>query len=144
HQFEIVLVDRDDFVLVGRGRTLARAEHQRDARPVNVAVAQADARFDLVERDCEICRNGRLANAAFAARDRDYVFNSWNPRGTNSRARTGWRGVDVNQDFRGTNALEGPQNLFGIGLYGRRNVWVVCGERELHFDLAIVDPDVFD
>ena len=45
HQLEVVLLDRDDLVLFRRGRPIARAEHERDARAVDVAIAEADARF---------------------------------------------------------------------------------------------------
>ena len=45
------------------------AHHQRNARPVNIAIQQADFRAELRERAGEVCRAGGFADAAFAAGD---------------------------------------------------------------------------
>src|SRR5205814_6557181 len=41
HQFEIVLLNRNDLIFFGGGWSFARAEHERNARTINVAIAQA-------------------------------------------------------------------------------------------------------
>ena len=72
HQLQAVLHRRDDH-LVDRDRLLVDAEDVRDRVPVDVGVEDADALAELRERDGEVRGEGRLADAALAARDRDHA-----------------------------------------------------------------------
>ncbi len=58
-------------LLVDHRRRLVHAHHARDVRPVDVGVHQPDARARVRERDGEVDRDRRLADAALAARDGD-------------------------------------------------------------------------
>jgi len=98
----------------------------------------------MLKSDSEVCRNGRFSNAAFTARDRDDVLYSRNSGGANTRACTGRRRVDVDQNFCAANTIELAQDFLGIVFYGRRNIGIVGGKRKLHFDVAIVDIDSLD
>ena len=82
----MVLLDRDDFVFVAGRRPFVRAEHERNAWAVNIAIAQTDTGFCLLERQREVRGDGRFADTAFAARHCDDVFDSWNPLRANARA----------------------------------------------------------
>ena len=68
-------------------------QHERDRRPVDVAVEQADLGARLGEREREVHGHGRLADAALAARHGDHVLHVlealW-PRGV--RRAAGLRG----------------------------------------------------
>ena len=57
HQFQSVLFDRNDAVVLGSHRPIARAEHERNARAVDVAIAKTNARFRFFECDREIRRH---------------------------------------------------------------------------------------
>jgi len=61
---------RDDPALVQR-RQLSDTEHERDVRPVDVGVEQADGRAGAGQRDGQIDADRRLADPALAAADRD-------------------------------------------------------------------------
>ena len=56
------------------GRHLGRAEHRRDRRAEHVGVEQADLRAVALQREREVDRDRRLADAALAGRDRDDVL----------------------------------------------------------------------
>ena len=77
HQFQVVLLDRDDPILFGGHRAIADAEHEGNAWAVNIAIAKSDTRAGFFQGYSEIGRDGRFSHAAFAARDRDDVFDSF-------------------------------------------------------------------
>ena len=52
--------------------------HQRDARPVNVAIQQTDFRAEMFQRAGEIHRAGGFADAALAAGDGDDALHAGN------------------------------------------------------------------
>ena len=58
---------------MGRRRGRGQAEHQRDGRPVDVGVDEADGVALLGERHREVGGHRRLAHAAFAAGDGDHA-----------------------------------------------------------------------
>jgi hypothetical protein len=58
------------------GIDVRNPHHNRDARPVDIRVHQADARALLVQGQREVGRNRRFADAAFAAGDRDDVLDA--------------------------------------------------------------------
>ena len=139
------MLDRDNAVVFRRHRAFARAEHERNARPVNVAIAQPDSSLGLLERDGKIRRDGGFADAALAAGDRNDVFDSFDPR----RADTGGtaarrRGLNIDPHLRFTHTSEIAQRVFRFVLDRLRNRRVVRGQRELHDDVAIMRLDTFD
>ena len=145
HQLEIVLLDRDDLVFFRRRRALTRAEHERNARAIDVAIAQADARAGLLECDGEIRGHGRFADAAFAAGDRDHVLDSFNPRRADSgRASSGGRRMNIDQYLRLVTPGRSRSAASASVLIVARNGRLVRRQRELHRDIAILDRDAFD
>ena len=72
---EAVLLGRHDLLAVG-GELRLDAEHDRHVRSVDVAVDDADLAAALGEREREVHRHGRLADAAFARADRDDVLHA--------------------------------------------------------------------
>ena len=60
------------------GRTFVNAHHQRNARPVNVAIQQADLRAEMLQRAGEVGGHGGLADAALAAGDGDDALDAGN------------------------------------------------------------------
>ena len=59
----------------------------------------------------------------------------------NSRAGASGRRVNVDQDFRGPNPINGTQGFFRIILDRGGNVWIVGRKRQLHLYFAVVDLD---
>ena len=72
------------------------------------------------------------------------MFDSWNSRRADAGSCPAGRRVDIDQDFRALNTIEGSQRFFGIVFDCRWNIRVVCRQRELHFDLAVIDLDRLD
>ena len=72
HQLETMRLDRNDLVVEHPGLALG-AEHQRHVGAVHVAVDEPDGDAALTQRQREVDRDGRLADAALAGRDRDGV-----------------------------------------------------------------------
>src|SRR5260370_12602355 len=106
---------------------------------MDVAVAQAEARFRLLKREGEIRCNSRFPDAALATRHRDRVLDSRNACRTHSSpGASGWR-MNVDQNFRISDSMNRLQYFFGITFDRSRNIGIVRGQRELHFDVAIVD-----
>jgi len=69
---------------------------------------------------------------------------SWNPcRAHAGPCTAGWR-LDVDQNFRAPNTVNGSQYLFRIVFNRRWNIRIVRRQGELHFDFAIVDIDRLD
>ena len=58
---------------LGAAGLLGDAQHERDARPVDVGVHEADVRPELRQGQGEIGCDRRLADAALAAGDRDHA-----------------------------------------------------------------------
>ena len=75
HDLDAVFLGGPDLLAVGFELRL-QAEHDRHVRSVDVAVEHADARADLRQRDGEIDRHRRLADAALAGADRDHVLDA--------------------------------------------------------------------
>jgi hypothetical protein len=70
HELQVLSDGRDDH-LVDHDRPLVDAEHVRDRVPVDVRVEDARAVAEARERSGEVGRQGRLADTALAARDRE-------------------------------------------------------------------------
>ena len=144
HQAQSVLLDWNDLVFLRCHGPFPRAEHERNARAINVAVTQAYAHFRLLKREGEIRCHSRFADAALATRHRDRVLDSRNACRTHaSPGASRWR-MNVDQNFRISDPINRPQYFFGITFDRRWNIGIVRGERELHFDFAIVDVDRLD
>ena len=79
HELDAVLLRRNDLLAVGRELGL-QAEHDRDVRAVDVAVDHRDPAAALAERDRQVDRDGRLADAALAGADRDDVLHAGHGR----------------------------------------------------------------
>ena len=73
HEFDAVVLGRDELFVFADGGFFVDAHHERDAGAVDVAVEQADAGAKLFEGAGEIDRDGGFADAAFAAGDGDDV-----------------------------------------------------------------------
>ena len=58
---------RDHFVVLTERRSFVHAHHQRNARPVNVAIEQPDSRSQMLQTTREVNRQRGLADAPFAA-----------------------------------------------------------------------------
>ena len=79
---QAVRVERQDVLLrrhADRLRAVLDAEQNRQARPVDVGVEQADAQPVARERERQIHRHGALAHAALARADRDDVAHRGEP-----------------------------------------------------------------
>ena len=76
HDLHAVLLGRDDLLAVGRRAACLQAEHDRHVRPVDVAVENADAAAALRQRQREVHRDRRLADAALARADGDDVLHA--------------------------------------------------------------------
>ena len=135
------MFDWNDLVFFCCHWPFARAEHERNARPIDVAVTQADARFGLLKREGEIRRNSRFSDTALATRYRYRVLNSRNACRTHASAGAGRRRMNVDQNFRVSNSINRPQHFFGVTFDRSRNIGIVRGDRELHFDFAVIDVD---
>ena len=72
---QAVLLGRQDLLAVGR-QLRFHAEHDRHVRAVDVAVDQADLAAALRQRDRQIDRDRRLADAALAGADGDDVLHA--------------------------------------------------------------------
>ena len=72
---QAVLLGRHDLLAVGDELRL-HAEHDRHVGAVDVAVDDADATAALGQRNGQIHRHGRLADAALAGADRDDVLHA--------------------------------------------------------------------
>jgi hypothetical protein len=59
-------------------RFVVDAHHQRNARPVNIAIQQTDFRAEMRERAGEVHRAGGFADAALAAGDGDDALHAGN------------------------------------------------------------------
>ena len=70
---QAVLLGRHDLLAVGRELGVY-AEHDRHIRPIDVAVHHADAAAAFGERDCDVHRDRRLANAPLARANGDHVL----------------------------------------------------------------------
>ena len=49
--------------------------------------------------------------------------------------------MDIDQNFGAANAFDRAQGAFRIIFDCCWDIWIVCGERELHFNVAIIDLD---
>ena len=145
HHFHAVIGRRHEALGLVDGRFFVNAHHQRNARPVNVAIQQTDFRAEMRERAGEIRRASRFANATLAAGDGDDSFYAGNF--ILIRKRTGGRGTggrlahfDVNlfhAGQRGDDTLAFDFNLrggFGIGR----------GQLHDHADRAVRGRNFFD
>jgi hypothetical protein len=74
-ELDSVLFRRNDLLAVG-GELGLQAQHDRHVRAVDVAVDHRDAAAALAERDGEVHRHGRLADAALAGADGDDVLDA--------------------------------------------------------------------
>src|SRR5205085_5710578 len=72
------------------------------------------------------------------------MFDSGQPGGANGRAGAAVRRVHVDHNVGATNAVEAAQSFFRVTFDRRGNVWIVRRERDLDFDLAVMDLDVLD
>ena len=52
--------------------------------------------------------------------------------------------MDIDQNFCAENTIELAQDFFRIVFYGRRNIGIVSGKCELHFDFAAINLDTFN
>ncbi len=112
------------------GRSLP-AEHQRDARPVEVAIAKADSRARLRERHGEIRGHGRFANPALAARDGDHVLHAVDSRRPDGRARHRLRGrlhVDLHHGVSNARGRQRGDRFVAIcaAIFGSFVVSTIC------------------
>ena len=80
-----VTLGRNDLLAVGLELRL-QPEHDRHVRPVHVAVEQRDAAAALRERDREVDRDRRLADAALAGADGDDVLDALHRRAARAPA----------------------------------------------------------
>ena len=54
HELHAVILRRDELLVGADGRALLDAHHQRNARPIDVAVEQTDALAEMLERAGEV------------------------------------------------------------------------------------------
>ena len=94
HQFHAVTLDRDDAVVVRRGGLLRGPEHERDARAVEVAVAEPCARPAETQGLGEVRRNGAFAHAPLATRNGNHMIDAFDLRGAGRRGSRGFLLVD--------------------------------------------------
>ena len=78
HHFHAVIGRRHEALGGVDGRAFVNAHHQRNARPVNVAIQQADFRAEMFQRAGQICGTGGFADAALAAGDGDDALDAGN------------------------------------------------------------------
>ena len=78
HHLHAVRDGRNEAFVGADGRLFMDAHHQRNARPVNVAVQQADFRAEMRQRAGEIGGAGGFADAALAAGDGDDALHAGN------------------------------------------------------------------
>ena len=139
------MFNRNDLVLFRCHRPFARAEHERNARSVNIAIAQSNPRLRFLQSNGQVRRDGRFTHSTFAAGHREHMFDSGKSSRTHP-ARTGpsgWR-VNVDQDLCVLNARNSAQELFSIVFDRGRNIRIVCGDSELHAHIAVIDVDRLD
>ena len=129
------MLDRDDPVVPRRHRPVARAEHEGNARAIDIAVTEADPGAAFFQGDREIRRHCRFADAALTARDGDDVADPFNARGAHSRRSRPGRGrVNIDQDFCTRDPWQRLQDCFRFRFDGLRNRGLVRGQRQLHGD----------
>ena len=131
HQLHAVTGGRDELLLGADGQPLSDAHHQRDARPVNVAVHQAHLRSQSAQGAGEIDRNGGLADATLAAGDghkptdaRDFVL--LRPRVAACGRLTG-RLLDLHKHV--AHLGQRPERLLGRGFDLLRNLRIDAAGR---------------
>jgi len=122
-------------------RERVRPEHDRNARAVDVGVHQADALSERGDRERQVHRDGRLADAPLRARHGDHVLHARDRRAATERiASTPFVAArDLHDDAldaglaaeRGLDAR--PERGQRLGLVGARS--------QIHLDRAAVDPD---
>ena len=149
-QVEIVAADWVDEAFFGGRGPFVGAEHQADAGPVDIAIAEPDAGliFFSAQRDGEIGRDGRLAHAALAAGDRDDVFHALD-LGLRERAALGLKRLaDGRADVEVNSGLADAGNRFESGggrlldLFG--DLRIGGRDRDPHRDARAVDLHVLD
>ena len=103
------------------------------------------AALGLFERDGKICRDGRFADPALAAGDRNHMFDPGDPcRADTGGAAARRRGLNIDPHLRFTHTSKIAQRDFRFVLDRLGNRRVVRGQHELHDDLAIMRLDTFD
>ena len=138
------MFDRENAIFFRRHRLFARAEHERNARAIDVAITNTDARAGIVQSHREIRRHRRFPHATLAARNGDDVLDSRNPGRADSRtAYASWWRVNVDQDFRVRHA-KFSKNIFGLGFDGARDRGVIRSQRHLHARFGIRRNDFLD
>ncbi len=123
-----------------RHRAFVAAEHERNARAVKVAIAQADGCTAACEGHREIRGDRRLAHAALAACHGDDVLYAINLRGPD--AGHGLRGrLDIDLHNRPGHAGGGQHGLRLIANL-RGDSRLVCREDHLHGHFIPLDNDL--
>ena len=146
HQLQVAADRRHDH-LVDDDRPLADAEHVRDRVPVDVRVEDARPLAELVEGGREIHREGRLADAALAARDREHTRrrvdgDALRALGDAAAQPLRQRGAllrahDVELERDGLDARQRQQVLAHLALEARAKRAAGNGERDRDGDIAV-------
>ena len=89
-QLDAVLLGGQDLLSVG-GQLGVDAQHDRHVRAVDVAVDHRDPAAELAERNRQVHRHRRLADAALAGADRDDVLHPFDRRLPHLRRRWSMR-----------------------------------------------------
>ena len=144
HQLHAVVCGRNQLFIGADRRALLDAHHQRNARPVDVAIEQADARAEMLERAGEVHRAGGFADAAFAAGDGDDAFDAGNfVRLRHPAWVTAPAAAQVDSPAPKPFArLAISQHLLGVRFYLLRRVVVRGRELNRDIDRAVVRRDV--
>ena len=145
HELESVLFDWHNQLLLRRHRLLVGAKHQRDARAVEIAVAQADTRFRAIERYRQIGRHGDLPTPPLPLATAMTCFTPAMRRGTEiGRAGSARRRMHIDQDLRGAHTRQCSQDLFCLGFDRGRDVRIVARHRHLRANLSVLHRNFLD
>jgi len=126
----------------GRLGEVVHAQQGRDRGPVHVRVHDPDARTGLGQRDGEVGRHRRLADATFAAGDRDDVFDGGDQLLLHLAGRRPHAGRHA--DLHGRDAGQGGDRALRLLLHLLAHGAGRGGELDAESDRAVHDPHVLD